>query len=135
MLYVINGEHVNSIRKFKSIEVDPDAPYQVHYCNPFPDVYAQISKRSDLTKAWKKECKLREQELDEFYNEYISRPEWSKSKTEGSSPKLYIAAAKRIENLFSDTLQNTKAKEKLNVIKSQIQSICTKISGIVLKPQ
>ena len=75
MLHVINGEHVNSNKQFKSIEVDPKAPLQVHYRNPFPEAYEQVSSRSELTRTWKKECKLREQELEEFFNDYISRPE------------------------------------------------------------
>jgi hypothetical protein len=76
MLHVINGEHVNSTKRFKSIEVDPGAPgapLQVHYRNPFPEAYEQVSTRSELIGTWKKECRLREQELEEFFNEYTSR--------------------------------------------------------------
>ena len=49
--------------QFRSIQVDDGLTGEVHFCNPFPDRYAKVSSRSELTKIWKEESQLREAEL------------------------------------------------------------------------
>lgn len=55
------------MRKFKSIEVDETSLQKVSFCNPFDDDrYSQLYSRKEIVKAWKEECRIRDQELSEL---------------------------------------------------------------------